>query len=184
VPHQSEPDFLVLHALRVKGFAELDASHQAALAAAEGAGLVKHRTGRVSGWTLTAAGRDEHARLVKDDLERSAQRDVIADAYRRFLELNAGVLESCTEWQLNPGLPVLAQLGQLHNAVLPICDDLAVALDRFAGYGSRLDHAINKVRGGDGDWFTKPLMDSYHTVWFELHEDLLSTLGIERKEGT
>jgi hypothetical protein len=23
-------------------------------------------------------------------------------------------------------------------------------------------------------------MDSYHTVWFELHEDLLATLGLER----
>jgi hypothetical protein len=29
------------------------------------------------------------------------------------------------------------------------------------------------------------MIDSYHTVWFELHEDLLSTLGIERsKEGS
>jgi hypothetical protein len=23
-------------------------------------------------------------------------------------------------------------------------------------------------------------MPSYHTVWFELHEDLLTTLGLER----
>ncbi|MDQ1375434.1 MAG: hypothetical protein QOJ09_2772, partial [Actinomycetota bacterium] len=29
-----------------------------------------------------------------------------------------------------------------------------------------------------------PLIDSYHTVWFELHEDLLSTLGIERGSET
>ena len=33
---------------------------------------------------------------------------------------------------------------------------------------------------GDTDWFTKPMLPSYHTVWFEMHEDLLSTLGIER----
>ena len=33
---------------------------------------------------------------------------------------------------------------------------------------------------GDTDWFTKPMIPSYHTVWFELHEDLLATLGIER----
>jgi hypothetical protein len=26
-------------------------------------------------------------------------------------------------------------------------------------------------------------MDSYHTVWFELHEDLLATLGLERGAG-
>jgi hypothetical protein len=24
------------------------------------------------------------------------------------------------------------------------------------------------------------MIDSYHSVWFELHEDLLATLGIER----
>ena len=29
------------------------------------------------------------------------------------------------------------------------------------------------------------MIDSYHTVWFELHEDLLATLGIERSsEGS
>jgi hypothetical protein len=25
-------------------------------------------------------------------------------------------------------------------------------------------------------------LDSYHTVWFQLHEDLLVTLGISREE--
>ena len=30
------------------------------------------------------------------------------------------------------------------------------------------------------EWFTRPMIDSYHTVWFELHENLLATLGIER----
>ena len=40
--------------------------------------------------------------------------------------------------------------------------------------------AILGVEAGDHQWFTRPLIDSYHTVWFELHEDLLSTLGKER----
>ena len=39
---------------------------------------------------------------------------------------------------------------------------------------------LDRVQGGDTDWFTKPMIASYHTVWFELHEDLLCTLGIER----
>ena len=55
----------------------------------------------------------------------------------------------------------------------------------MGGYGSRLSSALAKVQGGDGDWFTKPTIDSYHTVWFELHENLLATLGIERgREGS
>jgi hypothetical protein len=39
---------------------------------------------------------------------------------------------------------------------------------------------MNNLASGDRDWFTKPTIDSYHTVWFELHEDLLATLGIDR----
>ena len=35
------------------------------------------------------------------------------------------------------------------------------------------------------DYFTKPILPSYHTVWFELHEDLLATLSIDRaSEGS
>ncbi|MBV8161068.1 MAG: hypothetical protein JO265_09110 [Acidimicrobiia bacterium] len=57
---------------------------------------------------------------------------------------------------------------------------LGSVLDRFGPYGQRLAAAVERVEAGDHDWFTKPLIDSYHTVWFELHEDLLSTLGKER----
>ena len=62
----------------------------------------------------------------------------------------------------------------------PICAELAATLERFGSYGPRLAEARARVEGGDVDWFTKPMIDSYHTVWFELHEDLLATLGIER----
>jgi hypothetical protein len=61
-----------------------------------------------------------------------------------------------------------------------VCGDLADALDRFAHYGPRLGHAIDRVEAGEVEYATKPMIDSYHTVWFELHEDLLSTLGKER----
>jgi hypothetical protein len=80
---------------------------------------------------------------------------------------------------------VIASLEALPAKVTPICADLGAALDRFAAYGPRLTNALERVRAGDVDWFTKPMLPSYHTVWFELHEDLLATLGIERSsEGT
>jgi hypothetical protein len=75
---------------------------------------------------------------------------------------------------------VIEKLADLHAEVEPICNDLGEALHRFQGYGGRLRHALDRVRAGDTDWFTKPMIPSYHTVWFEMHEDLLSTLGIER----
>ena len=81
--------------------------------------------------------------------------------------------------------PWSAELGELDDKVQPICADLGAALERFAAYGGRLAEALGKVRAGDVDWFTKPMIASYHTVWFELHEDLLATLGIDRSaEGS
>ncbi len=62
---------------------------------------------------------------------------------------------------------------------------LAGALDRFGSYGPRFGQALDLLLGGDLDYFTKPIMPSYHTVWFELHEDLLASLGIDRaSEGS
>ena len=53
---------------------------------------------------------------------------------------------------------------------------------RFGRYRERLDRALIRVDGGDHTMLAAPLTDSYHTVWFELHEDLLTTLGIERSQ--
>ena len=53
---------------------------------------------------------------------------------------------------------------------------------RYGGYGARFAQAISRLDAGELEYFTKPIIDSYHTIWFELHEDLLSSLGIERSQ--
>ena len=75
---------------------------------------------------------------------------------------------------------VIGDLRTLHNETAPLVQRLGSLLERFDRYEPRLSTAVERVEAGDRDWFTKPLIDSYHTVWFELHEDLLSTLGKER----
>ncbi len=75
---------------------------------------------------------------------------------------------------------MLARLAKVDGAAQPICDGLGDALARFGTYGPRLAAARVRVEAGEHDWMTKPMIDSYHSVWFELHEDLLATLGIER----
>ncbi len=77
---------------------------------------------------------------------------------------------------------VLARLRVLDlEAAQPICAELAAVLDRFAGYGPRLAGARRRVESGELEWFDRLTVDSYHSVWFELHEDLLSTLGLQRE---
>ena len=201
----SDPRTLVMHGLRLKGFAEAagvgeavgvpEAEAKPVLDQLVTEGLATYRDGKLSGFSLTKPGRSEHARLLSEELERTGTRAAIDAAYQQFLRLNTELLTVCTEWQLRDidGQPtvndhsdaaydaaVIEKLAGLHARVEPICDALGGALQRYAGYGPRLGQALERVRSGDCDWFTKPMIPSYHTVWFEMHEDLLSTLGIER----
>ena len=201
MPTPSEPRTLVLHALRLKGFADTDvvAAHAAAtdtaahLEALRADGHVAHREGRITGWSLTPQGRTHHAALLGAELDQAGCRDQVRAAYKAFLGSNADVLAACTDWQVRDGhvndhtdalydKQVVARLRELHDAMGPTLAALADCLDRFAQYAPRLGHAIDRIEAGEGEWFTKPLVDSYHTVWFELHEDLLCTLGIERSK--
>ena len=40
------------------------------------------------------------------------------------------------------------------------------------------------ARGGDQRYVASPRVDSYHSVWFELHEDLIRLSGKKRAEAT
>ena len=53
-------------------------------------------------------------------------------------------------------------------------------MTRFGGYRPRLRAARERVAEGASDWLTSPRIDSYHTVWMQLHEDLLLALGRDR----
>jgi DNA-binding MarR family transcriptional regulator len=202
---RSDPQLLVLHGLRLKGVAEPSAVAEAAglavdevearLPALAESGLVERRDGLLSGWTLTPEGRKEHERLLAEEADTEAVRPVIEDAYRRFRGLNPGVLDVCSRWQVRDvhGRPVLndhadpaydravvGDLTALARRARPVCERLGAALERYRPYGPRLGHAVERVRAGDTDYFTAPVMPSFHTVWFELHEDLLATLGLDR----
>jgi hypothetical protein len=197
----------VVHALRLKGFADARSLVSAAgvqdehavadaLDAARREGWVTRRDGAVSGWSLTPAGKARDRAAIDAELASTGARAAVDAAYRRFLHLNPQLLQVCTDWQLRGGslndhtdagydAAVIERLRAVDAAAQPVCADLAAALDRFATYGPRLRAALRRVEQGEHDWFAKPVIDSYHTVWFELHEDLLVTLGLERsKEGT
>ena len=183
MPVSSSSRLLVLHLLRVKGFADLPASAESEVDALAEEGLVKRRDGVVSGWRLTPAGLTEHDHLVEDELEASGGRAAIAAGYRDFLALNHTFLGICTDAQLD-GADVVARLEALHAAITPILGGLTASLGRFDGYRGRLDQALARVEAGEADFLTRPLIDSYHTIWSELHEDLLATLGIARGSET
>jgi hypothetical protein len=203
--HPSDSRLLVLHGLRLKGFASADAvaeivgldpsevEHQ--LIALVDEGYAQHREGRITGFAFTPAGRSEHERLLAGELDSTGTRVTIDHCYRRFLALNDELLGLCTAWQLRDVAgaslvndhsdegydnDIIGRLVHLDEQAQPICADLGAALDRMVRYGARLRNARERVQAGDAAYFAAPMIASYHTVWFELHEDLLATLGIAR----
>src|SRR5262245_53270815 len=206
-PHESDSRLLVLHALRLKGTADaatvaatadLPADEVAAqLEKLAGEGLAAESTGALAGWSLTATGRTEHRRELRREVDAAGARATVTGAYERFRALNAGVLDACSRWQVRTvggqmvrndhhdrayDARVVAELARLGDQAAPLVDDLAGALARYQGYKPKLQEAVRRVEAGEGDWFAKPVMPSFHTVWFELHEDLLTTLGLERSD--
>ena len=72
-------------------------------------------------------------------------------------------------------------LDDVHRRVTPIVHAAAAQLPRLSRYSAKLQSALNNVHAGETAWLSRPLIDSYHTVWFELHEELIVAAGLTRE---
>jgi hypothetical protein len=195
---------LVLHTLRCIGFAGLarvseatglpEPDAESELIDLAVAGLVTRIPGDLGGWGLTEAGRAADAERISDDLDAAGARTAVTEAYDDFLVLNPEVLDLCTAWQMRSvdgvarpndhtdrayDARVLELFGAFDERAGVVCANLSAAMPRFQRYRARLTDALARARSGEVDYLTDS-MASYHTVWFQLHEDLLTTLGIPR----
>lgn len=199
------PDLhLVMHAIAIKkhaapeaiaGVAGLPAARvEAALALGVAKGRLVEADGR---YVLTPAGRlmldGEYSRYcgeLRDDPRFSG-------GYERFEVVNRELKQLITDWQtMEVGGKrvandhsngeydgrILDRLGDLHERFEPILNGLVACAPRLAVYRQKLEAALAKAEDGDIAWVSDARIDSYHTVWFELHEDLLRLLGRVRDE--
>jgi hypothetical protein len=196
---------LVLHAVRLLGFADAQAiarrfelQHvEDVLKDAEARGWTTYSSfAGTSGWSLTEAGRTENERLLKAELTDAAAISKISKVYADFLPLNALLQQACTDWQLRPtptdplaandhtdpewDAGVLHELKVIDGALGSITRRLKDVLPRFAGYDVRFSQALARATAGETAWVDRSDVDSCHRVWFELHEDLLATLNLQR----
>lgn len=200
----SPTDFRLLHVLRCIGASSIaHLANRTGLSVSEAesqlidfgvARLVTKSSGPFGAWSITDRGRRVDEEFVTAEVVVSGCRPAIEAAFGRFLELNPLVLQTCTAWQLRPlggstqindhtdpgyDKRILRQLVALERRGQEVCNDLSVSLDRFADYGPRLSHAVNRALSGYGVFVAEDL-DSFHSLWFQLHEDLLVTLGHPR----
>jgi pyruvate,orthophosphate dikinase len=185
---------VLLQAARLKGRLTLPVAQlfssgaEAGVAALEQAGYLQ---GGPAGGRLTPAGRDELARLIAAERDAADAR-LLERLYARFDPHNSELKATISAWQLRPdGTPndhadpaydaeVIARLQRAHHDATDLLDELATAVPRLGHYPVRLGAAARAVEQGDTRFVANPLADSYHQVWFELHEDLLGLLGRDR----
>jgi hypothetical protein len=184
----------MLHALRIKGMAGEPAlaaatglggeDAVAALNTLAGEGLAERTaaTGEEA-WLLTAAGLGAHEERIAALREELAPAGVAA-AYDSFLELNdpAKQLVSRSQQGAIADAELLLELEEIAERVNEALAYAARHEPRFGVYGKRFDLALEQIGDGDSRFVGDPGIDSFHTVWFECHEDFLLTLGLSREE--
>ncbi|OMC12136.1 MarR family transcriptional regulator [Mycobacterium sp. SP-6446] len=145
---------------------------------------------------LSSSGRARLEQLLAEE-RKGIDSAAMAATYDDFRSVNADFKAVVTDWQLKGGpggepnthddaeydAAVLARLDDVHARVVPIIDAAARQLPRLTAYSSKLLAALGKVKDGESAWLTRPLIDSYHTVWFELHEELIGAVGLTREQA-
>jgi len=117
--------------------------------------------------------------------------------YEAFEVINDDLKQLMTDWQTltiagetvsndhsDPDYDerIISRLGRLHDRAERLLERLAQHLPRIEYYSEQLLSALEKAEDGDVRWVSDATIGSYHTIWFELHEDLLRVTGLARRE--
>jgi pyruvate,orthophosphate dikinase len=190
----------VIRTLGIKGFAMAQGAADALLSSADHIqplldelaidGMVASVAGA---YRLAEPGKARASELVaKEAAAWGAERaNAALDA---FLDLDGRMKDAVTAWQLkSPDVVndhtdadydkgVLDRLAALHDDAVAFTGAHENPMGRLSVYRERLGRALEQARAGDGRYVASPRVDSYHGVWFELHEDLIQLAGRTRED--
>jgi pyruvate,orthophosphate dikinase len=193
-----------LRAVAIKGFAQTQAVADAVLATVDDVQPILDQL-VVEGLLATTAGAyrlSENGTARAADLlevERAAWGPELAvAALDAFLALDHRMKDAVTAWQLRDAAAqvindhsdadydraVLDRLAAIHADAEAWMTPLETGWPRVVGYRARLTGALERAVDGDQRYVASPRVDSYHGIWFELHEDLLRLAGRTREEET
>lgn len=129
------------------------------------------------------------------DLRSSAGVAEAMDAFETGV--NTQVLKLTTDWQTKEvdgdrvpndhgdadyDATIIDKLGRVHEKTQKVLAPVVAAdplVDRFL---ARIGTALTRAEGGETDYVSGVRVDSFHTVWFQMHEHLLRLTGRERPE--
>ncbi len=190
-------------ALRLKGIAGSDAivevtgqdaaTVETALAAMVEAG---HAQETPRGLRLLPEGKEWVDSLLEQERQHIDQSSM-NEIYENFCLHNDTFKQLVTDWQIkiidgeqvmndhedaDYDAAIVTRLEALDQDVGTVFSDAAGLAPRLGRYIERFSEALEKLKGGDGTYLAAPLKDSYHTVWFEMHEELILLSGRNRAD--
>ena len=194
----------VLHGLAIKKYASAESIAgiigieesrvSELLANAVTNGYVMETRGKYSLTPLARIALDsDYSRFCSDLRENEA----FIQTYEAFEVVNTALKALITDWQVisiaGENVPndhsnkeydrqIINRLGDLHERAERVLAQFASHLPRLKIYNDKLLAACEKAEDGAIEWVSDATIESYHTLWFELHEDLLRMLGRTRVE--
>ena len=195
---------LVLHGIAVKKYATVEdigsvtALDPAVVASLVNEAVAKGRASEANGkYLLTPIGQVTLKSSYSKVYGRLRKDAEFLSAYETFEQINNDLKQAITDWQTvevggqmvpndhgdeDYDAAVIDRIGNIHERVERVLDRLGAQESRLAIYGEKLLVALERAEDGDISWVSDATIESYHTVWFELHEDLLRIMGREREE--
>ena len=192
-----------LRAMDIKGLTPIQGVADAVLATTDDARAILDQL-VVDGLAETVAGayRLTEPGTVRAGVLRDAEQDAwgideAVAALDAFLALDQRVKEAVTAWQLRDDASgqvvndhsdvaydqtVLDRLAAIHADVAGWFIRPEQGCPRLVDYRIRLGRAIDQVLAGDQRYVASPRVDSFHGIWFELHEDLIRLAGRSRED--
>lgn len=146
------------------------------------AGALAECTG--ASWRLAPSG----AAQAEQALARAADTHgamAFAASLDAFAPLDREVKERVTAWQLAEAEADRAELLAGFDPLVASIDHLLATVGGtrpLRGHGRRLAGALGAARHGDDRFVAAPTVDSFHNVWFELHELLIRLAGRTRAD--
>jgi pyruvate, orthophosphate dikinase len=192
-----------LRAVAIKGFAQVQGVADVVLSTPDDVRPILDRL-VADGLAASVAGayRLTDAGTTRANALRRAERDAwgierAGAALDAFVGLDHRVKDVVTAWQIRDDAEgqvvndhadaaydrrVLVRLAAVHDDAMDWLAPLEVGCPRLADYRVRLGRALAAAVGDHPRYVASPRVDSYHGVWFEMHEDLIQLAGRSRAD--
>jgi pyruvate, orthophosphate dikinase len=193
-------NFAVVRALALLGFATVERAAIALAASPDAVGKVLESLPQTyignapRGLHVTPEGRAWLLGQLKAERD-SVDRRAAERLYQDFMALDVRFKQLVADWQIKVvggnrvandhadaayDAAIRARVADFHQATLALLPDILTLVPRLRPFAHRLAHAAKAVAACDGTMIASPLKDSYHTAWFELHEELIHLAGRDR----